>query len=398
MYNVTAHITITQRPSDQWPNRTRTFALEFFEGYEWESSWEELTDKGSITLPKNLKVADDKNPLEGDGVNIGGFGKEPLFLRGDRITLDAGYRYLDRTLNQWVKDDARIITGYISKVNSGIPVRLEVEDNMWLFKQTPLPNRTWTDSDTLEDIMAWMIAEANRIHGTALTYRALTKTGFGELVVHNETAAQLLNRLQREYGFQSYFRGDELRCGVLVYFADDANTLTFYMNGPRGNVPADGQQLEYQRREDIVLSAVAHNTITEKTGAQTKDGQDKTRRTRLQVLVTIRNGRVTSQVIAKGERAPDATEGERRTLFFPGAQTTDELARLAKEELEKFYYDGLTGTFDTFGIPYVRHGDNVRIINPKQPEQDGLYRVRSVAYTGGNGLRQQVKLHYRVNA
>ena len=111
MYNVTAHITITQRPSDQWPNRTRTFALEFFEGYEWESSWEELTDKGSITLPKNLKVADDKNPLEGDGVNIGGFGKEPLFLRGDRITLDAGYRYLDRTLNQWVKDDARIITG-----------------------------------------------------------------------------------------------------------------------------------------------------------------------------------------------------------------------------------------------------------------------------------------------
>lgn len=396
MFNVRVHITITQRPSTAWPNRNRVLRMDFAEGYEWESNWDELTDKGSVTLPKNLRVRDSDYPLEGNGVNIGGWGKEPLFMRGDRITLSAGYNYFRQDLNRRIDDVKPIITGYISKVHTGVPVRLDIEDNMWLLKQTALPNRTWTDSDTLEDVMQWLIGEANTVHGSALSFRALTKTGVGDLRVENESAAQLLNRLRSDYGLQSYFRGDELRCGTLVYFADDAQELTFILNGPRGNVPIDGQELEYQRRDDIVLSAIAHNTITEKTGAQTKDGQDKTKKTRIEVLVTINNGKVKTTSISPGERAPENTEGERRTFFFPGAKTETELARLAQDKLELEYYDGLKGSFETFGIPYVRHGDNVRLVNPKLPEQDGLYRVRSVSYRGGGGLRQTVHLHYRI--
>ena len=37
------------------------------------------------------------------------------------------------------------------------------------------------------------------------------------------------------------------------------------------------------------------------------------------------------------------------------------------------------------------------IKNPKQPEQDGLYKVKGVTYSGGtSGLRQTIKLHYKI--
>lgn len=395
MFNVINILTITQRTN----NRSKVLRMDFLQSYNWESTWDQLTDNGSITIPKNLKVRDDKNPLEGSNVNVGGFSSgTPLFMRGDRVQLEVGYNYFKPDLNRRVNDTAVIVKGYISKVHSGIPVTFDVEDNMWLLKQTPLTNRTFADSDTLETILQWVIDAVNNAHKTALTFRALTDTGFGELDVQNETAAQLLNRLQRDYGFRFYFRGDELRGGIVIYFPDDVKEHIFIMNGHRGNVLADGQDLEFQRKDDIVLSAIAHNTITEKTGSQTKDGQDKTKKTRLEVLVTIRNNQVETKVIAKGERAPENTEGERRTLFFPNATTTKELAELAEAELRRYYYDGLKGSFVVFGIPHVKHGDNVRIVNPKQPEQEGLYRVRKVTSTGGDGLRQTIELHFKINA
>ena len=99
----------------------------------------------------------------------------------------------------------------------------------------------------------------------------------------------------------------------------------------------------------------------------------------------------------KGVDYPANTGGERRTLFFPGATSIQQLADLAADELRKYYYTGFKGKFTTFGLPFVRMGDNVNIIDNILPERNGLYKVKSVAYSGGvNGLRQVVELDYKI--
>lgn len=219
----------------------------------------------------------------------------------------------------------------------------------------------------------------------------------GDFITQNETIAEVLGRLRKDFHFESYFRGSELRCGSFKYIEQEAvdagqKVFKFQQNIISG-------ALEYKRRDDQVLSAVATNTIEENTGKKTKDGQAKTKKVRLEVLVTFRNASDAPEIIVGGKNKPlpPNTGGERRTLHFLGATTTDQLAKLAENELRKYYYTGLKGKFVTFGIPYVKHGDNVDILDTILPERNGRYKVKGVTYTGGvDGLRQEIELDYLV--
>jgi hypothetical protein len=158
----------------------------------------------------------------------------------------------------------------------------------------------------------------------------------------------------------------------------------------------------YTRTDDMELSAVCYsvNKIELAGLGTTRGGKKRTRHKRLEALVTIRNGRVTSYVrkdnSLQSDFAPNIN-GERRTLYFWNVQTADELIRLGTAELKKYYYQGLKGKFVTFGIPYVRSGDNVDILDDVLPERNGRYKVRSVGYTGGvGGLRQEIELDYLI--
>jgi hypothetical protein len=144
---------------------------------------------------------------------------------------------------------------------------------------------------------------------------------------------------------------------------------------------------------------VAKNTIEQSTGKFTQDGIAKLKKVRLEVLVSFKNGSDTPTVIigTKENPLPPNTGGERRTLHFPGALTTDELVRLASNELRKYFYTGFKGKFETFGIPFVQIGYNVDLIDPALPERNGRYKVKAVKYTGGvKGLRQEIELDYLI--
>lgn len=395
MYNVIYDIEIIQRTN----GRKDKLSFDFCQSYEWKSGWANMTDSGSVVLPSNLYYIDkfgEKKPLSGSATNQGGFTGTPFFMKGDKVILKSGYTYFNK-LGVQIFEMNKIFEGYISNVNSGVPIELEVEDNMWLLKQTPLENKTFKSTDTLEDILQWIVQQANKVHGTNLVSNSLTKTNFGTLVVNNETASQLLNRLHKTYGFNSYFRDNELRCGSLIYVESEAQEQVFIMNGEDGNVLADGQELQYQRKDDIKISALAHNTIEEASGATTKDGHGKTKKVRLEVLVSIENNKRVDRVIAKGQSAPNNEDGERMQFFFPSAKNTKELADLAYDKLIQSYYTGLKGKFKSYGTPYIRHGDYAKIINPKLNEQDGKYKVKSVIYSGSesDGHRQEIEIDYK---
>lgn len=396
MYRCITNISITQKPSDTYPTRTGSLFFDFVHLFESSDSWRDLTNKGKLTLPKNLYYKDKSGrmqPLHGENINVGGFGLVPLFLRGDSVTIEAGYKYYNKTGRE-VLDTEIMFTGYISKVNSKIPIELELEDSMWLLKQTPAPTKTFSQSDTLETILQILIDAVNRVHGTSFTRYAITNTTFGEFQMGNETVAQVLQRLQKQYGFEFYFRGEQLRGGILIYIEDEAQEQQFSF---QQNIISD--ELEYRRKDDIVLSVVAHNTITEETGETCKDGTRKTKRRRLSVLVTIKNGRRQPDFeITTGQAPPENLEGERTTFFDPSAKTLTELGNNAYNHLIKYYYDGYRGSFTTFGIPFVRQGDNARVSDNILPERNGLYKIKQVEYSGGvDGLRQKISLDYRIN-
>jgi hypothetical protein len=390
MYRCVTIVTITQQPSVSFPNRKTVLNFDFVNEFECSDSWRDLTNKGKLVLPKNLYFRDQYGklqPISGTNINVGGFSSNaPLLLRGDKVKIVAGYKYFNNAHRE-ITDTATLFQGYISKVGSKIPMEMELEDNMWLLKQVPVTTHTFSKSDKLSTILSFLL------QGTSFTFNALTETTFGAFQIGNESACQVLQRLQKTFGFESYFRGNELRCGAIIYLPGEGQTQNFFF---QQNIISD--ELEYVRKDDITLSAVAHNTITEETGAVTKDGSKKTKHTRLEVLVTLRNGVKTIKQINKGDVVPANNEGERRTLFYPGASSVHQLADLAFAEIVKYYYTGLRGKFTTFGIPFVQQGDVANIQDPILPERNGLYKIKKVEYTGGvAGLRQEISLDFKLN-
>jgi hypothetical protein len=380
MYRVKFEISIQQVAKKDYPNHTKKLVLNFVTDYSIDSSWKNLTDGGRVVIPKNLFYRDalnNKIELSSPNINAGGFNSEPLFMRGDRITVKSGY---------YGESFDTVFEGFITKVGSKIPIEFTVEDNMWLLKQKPMSAKTFTASDTLEDILKYLVA------GTGLTVKATTRTNLGAFTIGNETAAKVLGRLQSDYGLEAYFRGNELRCGVFIYNAEESVKHIFDFNK---NIIDD--DLEYRRKDDVKLSAIAHNTITVDGSGMTADGQQKTKKKRLSVLVEITgDGTYRATDISSGH-TPNNDEGERKTFNFPGGNTIAELAELAYEQLKKYYYTGFKGTFTTFGIPFVKFGDNVKFIDRKLPERNGLYKVKSIKYGGGTGgIRQEIELDFRI--
>jgi len=404
MYRVITSITITQITQIKGqPARNKTMLFDFVHEFTCSDSWRDFTNEGEITVPKNLYVRDTNNklvPLFGTNVNIGGFTKDsngnlinPLLMRGDKVVIDYGYRYFykGREIFEGTYDaakDEHLFEGWISEVTSKKPIQFKVEDNFWKLKQLPAPIKTYPAKTTLEEMLT------DLLKGTDFTVNTLTKTTFGEFRVGNETVAEVLGRLRETYHFESYFRRNELRCGIMVYIESEAKQHTFTF---QQNIIDD--QLDYKRKEDLILSIAASNCIEELTGKHTKEGTEKTKKTRLEVLVTLRNGSDEPDyfIKKKGEDYPPNTGGERMTMPYPFAKSIEELKSAALVELRKYYYSGFKGKFTTFGIPFTKTGDNVRIVDPVLPERNGLYKVKSVEYKGGiEGIRQTIQLDFKI--
>lgn len=400
MYRVLTQITFTQQPTRDFPGRNGVIVYKFCHAFEFTSTWQNLTDAGTITLPKNVYVTDKSGrryPLGGTNVNLGGFSETvPTFLLGDKVAIQWGYARFDSRGNE-ISPLQDIFDGYISGVTSKKPFILEIQDNMYALKKYQASggaNGFFSGSKyTVQTMLEEMIKNA----GLSFTVNKNESTQMGDFITQNETIAEVLARLRKDFHFESYFRGSELRCGSFKYIEQEAVDAGQKVFKFQQNIISDA--LEYKRRDDQVLSAVATNTIEENTGKKTKDGQAKTKKVRLEVLVTFRNASDAPEIIVGGKNKPlpPNTGGERRTLHFLGATTTDQLAKLAENELRKYYYTGLKGKFTTFGIPYVKHGDNVDILDTILPERNGRYKVKGVTYTGGvDGLRQEIELDYLV--
>ncbi|MDQ2718244.1 MAG: hypothetical protein M3Z26_00580 [Bacteroidota bacterium] len=410
MFTVLSKITFVQSPTTDFKTRTKTIVYNFCHDYKAKSSWVDLTDDGEITLPKNISFTDEFGNKQSINNIIGGFSVDnsgnpisPLFLRGDKVTIQSGYSYYNKAGNE-VNTLQTVFTGYISTVTSKKPFVIKIEDNMFILKQhhaTGGNNNFFSGSKyTVEKMLAEMISNAGL---DFLTVNTKTTTSLGDFRAEG-SICQVLAELSKTYGFKSYFRGNELRCGSEVYFATDDGNLTkggnpTYWNFDfQQNIISD--ELEYRRKDDVILSAVCKNTIEEATGKTTKDGTAKTKKVRLEVLITFQNGSDTPTVIVgtKDNPLPPNDGGERHDFTFLNAKTVADLVAQGTPQLKRFYYTGFKGKFTTFGIPFIEFGNYINLVDEVLPERNGRYVVKSVEYKGGvEGLRQDIELEYKIN-
>jgi hypothetical protein len=208
----------------------------------------------------------------------------------------------------------------------------------------------------------------------------------------NESVCQVIERVRKDYHLEAYFRGNELRCGSKIYIESEAIDHVFKF---QQNIISD--DLTYKRKDDIVLSAVCYSVNKQELQTTTKSGKSKTSYERLEVLVYNDRGAWKYVKKVKGQDYPPNVQGERRTLYFWDVTNAEALFNAGVNELQKYYYTGFKGKFTTFGIPYVKQGDNVIIKDDILPERNGKYKVKGVNYSGGvQGHRQEIILDYLI--
>lgn len=416
------YLKIIQQPSKEWPDRKAIIKMNFVTKYEVNSSWENLTSTATITLPKNIRFLDNNNKLKqlGDPTKpLGGFGNNPPnILRGDKIIFDIGYKYYDKLGNEVIQSTGdmgtvlpkipppHLFEGYIAKVSAKKPFVLECEDEMWKLGQLPAPDKVW-NGYSLQSMAEEMLK------GTIYTVSKLSTINIqfdiGYFATKNMTVRQAMEKVRRDLKMEVYMRGTELRIGYPVYDENEANNVTFKF---QKNIIED--ELDYQRKDDMKVSAIVCATYEGKTGSLTADGFEKTKKIRKELFVYQTKGEFQYKVLAKGEKPPPNDDGYRFTLEYVGNISNSELFEKAVQELQKSYYTGLKGSLTTFGMPYVKHGDNITLYDSpvasdqvqasggstltRLPDRNGIYKCKAVKHTGGagEGLRQQITLHYKI--
>lgn len=365
-----SNITITQQPVSDWPNRNKKYVFDFVNDFYSSDSWEDLTNTGKITFPKNIYFKDENgNTVSLQGKNIvSGETIAPVLLRGDKISVDLGYRYYDDQNNEKTTM-TNTYNGFISKITNKLPITVELEDNMWKLKQIQAPNKVFKSSEyTLQQ----MITEL--LKGTGFTIRTDITTSVGDFRTQNETVAQVLNRIQNEYKIESFFRGDILTCSGLVYYPGDRNDVIFQF---QQNIIDD--DLEYRRVDDVRIGIKAYSIDEFELNTTTSDGKNKTKKKRLEVSV-------------------GPTDGEVRTLYFWNVKSESDLKAQAQARLNRIYFEGFVGKFTTFGLPFVKQGDAAILRDSVLPERNGKYLIKKVEYNFGlGGYRQTVYLDLRID-
>jgi len=412
MLRLLSKITITQQPNDVFTGRNTVYILTFLNEVEVNSTWQNLTDTGKIILPRKAYITDE----HGNRVNWFGqtfYGNEtdatatgvdstvtsspsltgnrvaPIIQRGDKIQIELGYNYPTQEQAENIETEI-VFVGYISKINPRMPVELTLEDRMWQLKQVKVPNKVYSNTTyTVQKMIREMLDSDPRtkdislVTGGGLGERIETNIG-DEFRTQDETIAGVLERLKKDAHLNSFFRNiarpdgsfvSELRCSGIVYYPSDRRTHTFSF---QKNIISDN--LEYNKLEDLKLGAKCYSLNKEEvTNGTNKNGSKKIKHKRLETFV--------------GEQ-----EGEIRTLFFWDVHTEAKLKELGERELRKFYYEGFTGKFTTFGIPFVKHGDSVILQDNVLPERNGEYLVKGVTRTfGQGGYRQEIELHLKLS-
>jgi hypothetical protein len=444
--------------------RNRLIELDFVEKYEIERSWENHTDWATISFPKNIQLSQSLNngdellfsqsatynAILGGVDNQNGNGENtniaPLIMKGDLVYIQDGYWSRNEN-GEDIQRGKTVFAGYVSVVKSDVPIEIECEDNFFLLKRTPFDSTVWNKTSAngstdlyslinhILDLVNKQFSENSiynilsdgknvypKLNFTEIPNSITSKFNLGYLEIGDLTCAEVLQKLKDRYHFESTFIDNSLYFGVTIYndteqFSTSNPTQSgtfFYFEDvwDNGTLIAsanifDDPDLEYTNKEDVVLSAIVHCKVKNKTGRVTKDGYNVTKLEKIKIMVywdIVTQEFKYVDLSKPGEVTPNNPDGgERHDFPYPvdindAAPSISTLFNYGVEHLKKYYYTGFKGKFTTFGFPFIDWNFNVNLISPIFPDRNGQYKVKKVVRRGGQGLEQDIYLDFKNNA
>lgn len=287
MYEPTMNIKIGTLPS-----------FDFVINVELDKSWQQLTDFGVLSIPRNIKTLSGKDVAK-------------LINRGDRIEIDLGYD----------GDNEREFTGYVTDVTAGYPLLINFEDSMFLLKKNPV--NISGSSISLKELIRQIIP-------SGMKFQAVDAQ-IGAYRYSKVTPAQILQQLQQERGIYSHFRGEELIVGFAYDFAYKKINYDFDQN-----IKEDNNQLQYRFGDDYnykvnVISILPNN---EKIELTIGDNDGETRTLHFYNITTEGDLRRLGEEELKKMKT-DGWRGKFRTFGYPRAEHGD-LANITDPDFPEY--------------------------------------------------------------
>lgn len=297
------------------------------------SSFKELTDTCTLTLPRNLTLKDKR--------------LDQVIRVGDAVTVRLAVN------DNWNTE----FTGYVREVDAAIPVKIYCEDEMWKLKRVPVAPKSWLQAE-VSDVIAHCIPSD---YSVEIFGGRSTSVTIGKYQVNNMSAAQVLANL-REYGIYSYFKNGILFVGFAYDYEFNTHKIHF-----QKNLRANDLKFRLAGDYKIQVKAIANLPTGQKTIVMYPDATDGF--------------------------TPDGSE--LRTLNFgelsPDLITRQKLLRqYAEAEIKRFNVDGYRGTITTFGIPAIEHGDRVVLQDARYPERESTNLVDRVTKSWGEVYYKRV--------
>lgn len=209
---------------------------------EFESSFKEMTDRGSLTLPRKVKFFDRYKVKE-------------MFRRGDTLRIWFGY------------DGNNVLEfeGYVTEVSADMPIIIKFEDEMHNIKRMAV--NFSAANVTLEQLLKAIIP--------GYDIDALEGVQLGGVRLPNTTVGPVLTKLQSDWGIYTYMKGKQVVSGK--YYADDSDTETVAFHLERNCVST---ALNYRNKEDVMLrikcvSTLANGQKLEVDGIGDADGNER---------------------------------------------------------------------------------------------------------------------------
>jgi hypothetical protein len=317
--------------------------LEFVNEVEIITSIDQLTQTATIKLPKKLTLQHGERLVKSIKTDM-------------PVEIKLGYNGELRTE----------FIGYVSRSpKPSMPMEIYCEDEMYMLKKNPI-TKTFAPNTPLPDIIK-AIAPGYKLDVNNVS-------NIGDLVITKATPAKVLDKIRESFRQRSFFRFDDTVSAtaafkdrvILVvgkpYTSDDVKLTLPVKYHMQLNVASNS--LEYKQKDDVKIKLKAVSHIQGKSDKKI--------------------------VLELGDEF-----GEQRTLDYYNLDEAN-LRKIATSELEKFKGEGFKGDLTGFGIPFVKHGMQVQLIDEEYEVMDEKYLVDGVKINFGiRGFRRVVKVGFK---
>ncbi len=162
-------------------------------------------------------------------------------------------------------------------------------------------------------------------------------------------------------------------------------------------------KLEYVKTDTLLIGAIVKSTFTINTTANTlstetigvKSGTNGGSQP-LTAWAGNPGGNIVTYLFQPNNSSIPIINGSITKKTITAIQ--NDMSVWGEQKLREAYYEGYRGSFTIMGFPYIRHGDQITIIDKNYIERQGTYKVKTVHYEGTikSGFKQHITLDVKI--